>query len=65
VIAFYKERGSTVSVVREIVIVQIHSASQIDSPAYDLGLTEDQVREQWQRYYQALHAGKRPSVSGE
>jgi predicted pyridoxine 5'-phosphate oxidase superfamily flavin-nucleotide-binding protein len=65
VIAFYKERGSTVSVMREIIMVRIHSASQVDSPAYDLGLTEGQVREQWQRYYRALHAGERASVAGE
>jgi predicted pyridoxine 5'-phosphate oxidase superfamily flavin-nucleotide-binding protein len=45
-IAFYKERGAR-SAIREIVIVQVHSAHPIVSPAYDLGLTEDEVRDWW------------------
>src|SRR5215831_10343142 len=54
VIAFYKERGSRVSAIREVVLVRVHSAQPIDSPAYDLGLTEAEVRGQWERYFQAL-----------
>ena len=54
-IAFYKERGSHVSaMIREIVMVRVHSAQPIDSPAYDLGLTEDEVRARSERYYQSL-----------
>ena len=30
-----------------VVLVRVHSAQPIDSPAYDLGLTEDEVRERW------------------
>jgi predicted pyridoxine 5'-phosphate oxidase superfamily flavin-nucleotide-binding protein len=64
-IAFYKERGSRVSVVREVVIVKVEIAQPIDSPAYDLGLTEDEVRGRWERYYESLRAGKLLSPSGE
>jgi predicted pyridoxine 5'-phosphate oxidase superfamily flavin-nucleotide-binding protein len=64
-IAFYKARGSRVSAMREIVLVRVHSAQPIDSPAYDLGLTEEEVRDQWERYFQALWAGKTTAATGE
>jgi predicted pyridoxine 5'-phosphate oxidase superfamily flavin-nucleotide-binding protein len=64
-ITFYAERGSRVSVIREIVMVRVHSAQPIDSPAYDLGLTEDEVRSRWEHYFQSLRAGKTTSPAGE
>jgi predicted pyridoxine 5'-phosphate oxidase superfamily flavin-nucleotide-binding protein len=64
-IAFYEKRGSRVSVFRELVIVEVQKAQPIDSPAYDLGLTEDYVRSHWERYYDSLRAGKRASATGE
>ena len=64
-IAFYKDRGSTVTAIREIVMVRVQRAQPIDSPVYDLGLTEDEVRSRWERYYQAVHAGKTTSPAGE
>jgi len=57
-IAFYQKRGSRVSAIREIVIVRVDSAQPVDSPAYDLGLSEDAVFSRWRRYYQSLHTGK-------
>jgi predicted pyridoxine 5'-phosphate oxidase superfamily flavin-nucleotide-binding protein len=63
-IAFYKERGS-VSVIREIVMVRIRSAKPIDSPAYDLGLTEDEVRAKWDLYWQSVRARKATLPTGE
>src|SRR5437667_7790785 len=62
-IAFYKERGSRVSAFREVVMVRVQSAQPIDSPAYDLGLTEDEVRTRWERYFQSLRAGKATSAA--
>jgi predicted pyridoxine 5'-phosphate oxidase superfamily flavin-nucleotide-binding protein len=64
-IAFYKERGSRVSVIREVVMVQVQSALPIVSPAYDLGLTEDEVRGRFERYYESLRARKSTSNTGE
>ena len=64
-IAFYKERGSKVSVFREVVLVRVERAQPIDSPAYDLGLTEDEVRSRWERYFQSLRAGRPASPAGE
>ena len=57
-VAFYAKRGSRVSAIREIVMVRVERAEPIDSPAYDLGLTEDEVRNQWERPFQALRARK-------
>ena len=57
-IAFYEARGYRVSVIREVVLVQVQSALPIDSPAYDLGLTEDEVRARWKHHFQSLRVEK-------
>ncbi|MGZ5149756.1 MAG: hypothetical protein ACXWI6_06900, partial [Burkholderiales bacterium] len=64
VIAFYKERG-VASGIREVVMVRVHRAQAIDSPAYDLGLTEAEVRARWDRHWQAVRGGKAGSPTGE
>jgi predicted pyridoxine 5'-phosphate oxidase superfamily flavin-nucleotide-binding protein len=64
VIAFYKERG-VANTIREVVLVRVQSAQPIDSPAYDLGLSEDEVRARWERYWQSVRAGKTSSPTGE
>jgi hypothetical protein len=47
-------------------MVRVQRAHPIDSPAYDLGLTEDEVRSRWEQHFQALRAGKTTSSpSGE
>jgi uncharacterized protein len=61
-IAFYKQRGSQVSAFRRLVLVRVHSAQPIDSPAYDLGLTENEVRDRWERHFQSLRGGKDPDA---
>ena len=43
-LAFYRERGSQFAI-REIVMIQVQTAQPIDSPAYDLGLSEEEVRD--------------------
>ena len=64
VIAFYKERG-VANTIREVVMVRVQSAQPIDSLAYDLGLTEDEVRARWERHWQSVHAGNTSSPTGE
>jgi hypothetical protein len=63
-IRFYKERGVS-SAIREIVLVRVQSAKPMDSPAYDFGRTEDEVRAKWELYWQSLRAGKTTSPTGE
>ena len=57
-IAFYKERGSRVSAIREVVMVRVESARAIDSPAYDLGLSEAEVRARWERHFESLRGNQ-------
>jgi hypothetical protein len=64
-IAFYEARGSKVSLFREVVLVRVEQTQAIDSPAYDLGLTEDEVRSRWERHFESLRAGRSPSPTGE
>ena len=64
-IAFYQDRGSRVSAIREIVLVRVESATPMDSPAYDLGLTEDEVRSRWENYFQSLRGRTTTPPVGE
>jgi len=54
-LAFYRARGSR-NVIRELVLIRVQAAQPIDSPAYDLGMTEDEVRARWERHFQELGA---------
>ena len=58
-IEFYRARGSKVSAFREIVLIQITEAQFIDSPAYDFGMSESEIRGRWEKHYQSLGAGQR------
>jgi len=60
-VAFYRQRGSRIDVIREIVLVRVDNAQPVDSPAYDFGATEDEVRARWERHYQSLRARRRMS----
>ena len=40
-------------------------AQPIDAPAYDLGLSEAEVRDRWERYFKALRDGRANSPAGE
>ena len=64
VLSFYRERGSQFAI-REIVMIQVQTAQPIDSPAYDLGLTEEEVRDRMERHFQSLRAGRTTSQTVE
>ena len=64
VLAFYRQRGSPFAI-REIVLIQVQAAHPIDSPAYDLGLTEGEVRDRMERHFQSLRAGRTTSQTVE
>lgn len=52
--AFYRDRGSNVGAFREIVLIRVERVQAIDSPAYDWGLSEDEIRERWERHFLSL-----------
>ena len=64
VLAFYRKRGSQ-HAIREIVMIEVRAAQPIDSPLYDAGFTEAQVRDRMDEYFQSLRAGRRASQAGE
>jgi Predicted flavin-nucleotide-binding protein structurally related to pyridoxine 5''-phosphate oxidase len=49
----YRDMGAS-SPIRAIVVVRIERALPVDSPAYDRGDTEAQVKDRWRRYWRAL-----------
>jgi uncharacterized protein len=52
VLAFYESRmPDPRGRVRAAVLVRVARALPITSPAYDLGLSEEEVRERWRRHY--------------
>jgi predicted pyridoxine 5'-phosphate oxidase superfamily flavin-nucleotide-binding protein len=64
VVAFYRRRG-TANPIRSIVLVKVERALPLISPAYDLRLTEAEVRERWQRYWESLQQGETSEPTGE
>jgi uncharacterized protein len=64
-IAFYAARGSRVSAIRELVLIRVEGAHFMDSPAYDAGATEDELRQRWARHYDALRAARTDSAPGD
>ena len=53
-----RDRGYTAfeEHVRAIVLIRVERALPLTSPAYDLGATEDELREQYTAYYAELNA---------
>jgi hypothetical protein len=43
--------------IAHIVLVDVRKASQLISPAYDAGASEDEVRARWLRHFDALNSG--------
>ena len=55
-LAFYSqhEAADAPRRIQAIVVVEVQRALPLVSPAYDRDITEDQVRAQWEDYYQQL-----------
>jgi predicted pyridoxine 5'-phosphate oxidase superfamily flavin-nucleotide-binding protein len=53
-IAFYMERGAPMSIIHEVVMIRILQALPLISPAYDLGMSEDEVRSDWESHFRSL-----------
>jgi predicted pyridoxine 5'-phosphate oxidase superfamily flavin-nucleotide-binding protein len=55
-LAFYEQPGTADAPrrIQAIVITEVQRALPLVSPAYDRDVTEDQVRAQWEDYYQQI-----------
>jgi uncharacterized protein len=62
-LAFYRRRG-VASEIRAVVLVKVERALPLTSPAYDLGASEEEVRERWERHYRALCRGESGAPTG-
>jgi predicted pyridoxine 5'-phosphate oxidase superfamily flavin-nucleotide-binding protein len=58
---FFRERG-VLNPIREAVVIKVEQALTVTSPAYDLGLSEEEILARWERYYEAVKRGcERPA----
>ena len=53
ILKHYQDKGIK-SKINAIVKVQIDTLSEITSPLYDLGYSEEEIKEKWKKYYVAL-----------
>ncbi|HZO70925.1 MAG TPA: pyridoxamine 5'-phosphate oxidase family protein [Ktedonobacteraceae bacterium] len=53
ILAFYRQRG-TANPIQAIVLIQVERALPLTSPAYDLGATEEEVRQRWLHHWTSL-----------
>jgi uncharacterized protein len=63
-LAFYHGRGVG-NEIRTVVLVEVERALPLKSPAYDLGATEEEVRERWERHHEAIRRGESEAPTGE
>ena len=56
VTAFFRARGVS-NPFREVVVIKVDQALPVTSPAYDLGLSEAEVRARWKRHHEAVKRG--------
>ena len=50
IISYYKTSGVK-SIIKSIILVKIEKLSEIFSPLYDLGHTEEELKTKWEKYY--------------
>ena len=46
-------------------MIEVKEAQFIDSPAYDFGMTESEIRDRWERHYEQLRMGVRNAPDPE
>lgn len=56
VLAFFAARG-VFNPIREVVVIKVEQALSVTSPAYDLGLSEAEIRGRWERHFAAIERG--------
>ena len=61
---FYREHG-VVNEIQAVVLVEVERALPLTSPVYDLGATEEEVRERWERHHEALRKDEQGAPTGE
>ena len=52
IISYYKTTGVKSSI-KSIILVKVEKLSQVFSPLYDLGHTEEELKTKWKKYYES------------
>jgi predicted pyridoxine 5'-phosphate oxidase superfamily flavin-nucleotide-binding protein len=57
VVSFYEQQGSSDAprIIKAVVMVEVQRALAVISPAYERGVTEEQVRSRWEEHYRQIH----------
>ncbi len=50
ILKFYAEKG-TKSKINAVVMVKVDTLSEVTSPLYDLGFSEEEIKERWKKHY--------------
>ena len=50
ILKFYEEKGIK-SKINAVVIVKVDTLSEVTSPLYDLGFSEEEIKEKWKKHY--------------
>ena len=50
ILKFYEEKGIK-SKINAVVIVKVDNLSEVTSPLYDLGFSEEEIKEKWKKHY--------------
>lgn len=53
ILNYYRSRGVKSSI-NSIVLVKISSISEVTSPLYDLGISEDEIKSKWKKHFKNL-----------
>jgi len=53
IITFYKEKGIK-SKINAVVKMHVETISEVTSPLYDLGFSEEEIKEKWKKHYLSL-----------
>ena len=61
VMAFFMRRGVS-NPIRGVVLITVEHALPVTSPAYDLGLSEAEIRARWERHREAVKRGTEEST---
>ncbi len=53
ILSFYRDKGIK-SPIGSIVLVDVSRVSEVTSPLYDLGMSEDEIRAKWKKHFESL-----------
>jgi len=50
ILKFYEEKGIK-SKINAVVMIKVNTLSEVTSPLYDLGFSEEEIKEKWKKHY--------------